>query len=71
MRIHWRITQELVVFFQQYGFVQLIQEPTTNQGSLLDHIYYNNTSAVAVTEVCDTYYSDHNLVNVALRKDNL
>ena len=58
-------------FFLQYGFIQLIQEPTINQGSLLDHIYYNNTTKIAVTEVCDTYYSDHDLVNVVIRKDDL
>ena len=31
-------------FFQQNGFKQLIHQPTTNQGSLLDHIYFNGTS---------------------------
>ena len=58
-------------FFQQYAFIHLVQEPTTNQGSQIDHIYYNNTTKIAVTEVCDTYYSDHDLVNIAIRKDDL
>ena len=31
-------------FFQQNGFKQLIHQPTTNQGSLLNHIYFNGTS---------------------------
>ncbi|MCG8623923.1 MAG: endonuclease/exonuclease/phosphatase family protein [Proteobacteria bacterium] len=57
-------------FFQQHGFKQLIHQPTTNQGSLLDHIYFNETSTTK-TEVCDTYYSDHDSTLLAIAKDNL
>ena len=53
-------------FFQQHGFKQLIIDPTTNQGSLLDHIYFNATSTTQ-TEVCDTYYSDHDSTLLAIR----
>ena len=56
--------------FQQHGFKQLIHQPTTNQGSLLDHIYINANST-AETEVCDTYYSDHDSTLLAIRKDSL
>ena len=45
-------------YFKQHGHKQLIHQPTTDQGSLLDHIYFNGTSMTR-TEVCDTYYSDH------------
>ena len=31
-------------YFQQHGYKQLIHQPTTDQGSLLDHIYFNGTS---------------------------
>ena len=55
--------------FQQHGFKQLIIDPTTNQGSLLDHIYFNATSTTQ-TEVCDTYYSDHDSKLLAIRKDS-
>ena len=44
------------------GFTQLVQQPTTNQGSVLDHAYYNMNSNGIIVEVCDTYYSDHNTV---------
>ena len=56
-------------FFQKYGFKQLIHQPTTDQGSLLDHIYFNGTSTTKA-EVCDTYYSDHDATLLAIKKDN-
>ena len=56
-------------FFQQHGFKQLIYQPTTNQGSLLDHIYFNATSTTQ-TEVCDTYYSDHDSTLLAITNDS-
>ena len=56
-------------FFQQNGFKQLIHQPTTNQGSLLDHIYFNGTSTTR-TEVCDTYYSDHDSMLLAITNDS-
>ena len=56
-------------FFQQYQFKQLICHPTTNQGSLLDHIYFNGTSTTT-TEVFDTYYSDHDTTFLAIAKHN-
>ena len=55
-------------FFQQHRFKQLIHHPTTNQGSLLDHIYFNATSTTQ-TEVCDTYYSDHDSTLLAITND--
>ena len=57
-------------FLQQYGFHQLIKKPTTDQASLLDHMYYNDTSTTTVAEVCDTYYSDHDCTFLAIRKDS-
>ena len=55
-------------FFQQYQFKQLIHQPTTNQGSLLDHIYFNGSS-ITKTEVYDTYYSDHDTTFLAIAKN--
>ena len=54
---------------QQHGFQQLVQHPTTNQASLLDHIYFNSTS-ITRTEVCDTYYSDHDITLLAIATKN-
>ena len=55
-------------FFQQYQFKQLIQQPTTDQGSLLDHIYFNGSSTTK-TEVYNTYYSDHDVTFLAVAKN--
>jgi ATP-dependent DNA helicase PIF1 len=38
---------------------QLVQVPTTDSGSLLDHIYYNGATDGTFVDVVDTYYSDH------------
>ena len=51
--------------FEKNGFNQLIDQPTTDQGSLLDHVYFNGVSLIQ-TEVCDTYYSDHDCTIIAI-----
>ena len=51
--------------FEHNGFNQLIDKPTTDQGSLLDHVYFNGVSPIQ-TEVCDTYYSDHDCTIFAI-----
>ena len=56
------------IYFKQHGYKQLIHQPTTDQGSLLDHIYFNGT-LMTRTEVCDTYYFDHASTMLAVRKD--
>jgi endonuclease/exonuclease/phosphatase family metal-dependent hydrolase len=48
------------------GFSQLIKVPTTDSGSLLDHIYYNTASQDAHIDVVDTYYSDHDAAYIFL-----
>ena len=52
-------------WFETNGFNQLIDQPTTDQGSLLDHVYFNGVSPIQ-TEVCDTYYSDHDCTIIAI-----
>ena len=32
--------------FESNGFNQLIDQPTTDQGSLLDHVYFNGVSPI-------------------------
>ena len=48
------------------GFSQLVSQPTTDSGSLLDYIYLNrrghNETNEVITDVRDTYYSDHDAV---------
>ena len=46
------------------GLKQKIQKVTTNQGSLLDHIY--TTEEDGKSEVVFTYYSDHNMTRITI-----
>ena len=47
-------------------FHQLVHLPTTDSGSLLDHIYYNGNIADAFVDITDTYYSDHDATYLSL-----
>ena len=58
-------TTKLCSWFESNGFKQLIDHPTTDQGSLLDHVYFNGPLPIQ-TEVCDTYYSDHDCTIIAI-----
>ena len=58
-------TTKIRTCFESNGFNQLIDQPTTDQGSLLDHVYFKGVSTIQ-TEVCDTYYSDHDCTIIAL-----
>ena len=48
------------------GYKQHVQKPTTDYGSILDHVYTKGQQNVA-TEVMDTYYSDHDTVSISLK----
>ena len=58
-------TTKISSWFEWNGFNQLIDQPTTDQGSLLDHVYFNGVSSIQ-TEVCDTYCSDHDCTIIAI-----
>ena len=58
-------TTKISSCFEKNGFNQLIDQPTTDQGSLLDHVYFKRVSLIQ-TEVCDTYYSDHDCTIIAI-----
>ena len=55
----------IINLMQQHGFEQCVTKPTTDQGTLLDHVYVNRPGKVHI-DVVDTYYSDHDLVCVCL-----
>ena len=54
----------LLSLMSNFNFTQLVQSPTTAQGTLIDHVYYRNPtlSSYTIVEVQDTYYSDHDTV---------
>ena len=51
----------IMSFMSSHGYTQLVNSPTTNRGTLIDHVYFN-TSLPSNTIVQDTYYSDHDSV---------
>ncbi|XP_078578075.1 uncharacterized protein LOC144862999 isoform X1 [Branchiostoma floridae x Branchiostoma japonicum] len=55
----------ILTVMNQFGFKQQVQTPTTDQGSLLDHVYINSNCSAQVN-VVDTYYSDHDMVCISL-----
>ena len=60
-------TSTLLQLMSTRGFHQLVQLPTTDSGSLLDHIYYNGTTEDTFVDVIDSYYFDHDTTYLSLR----
>ena len=52
------------------GFCQLIKQPTSDKGSLIDHIYVNNlmNSKKVDVEQTPVYYSDHDVITLYISK---
>ena len=49
----------LVRFMCGHGYKQYVSRPTTDNGSIIDHIYFNRDDDNAIIDVHDVYYSDH------------
>ena len=47
--------------FFRIGFKQHVSKPTTDYGSILDHVYSRRINDIVV-DIADTYYSDHDRV---------
>ena len=52
----------LVRFMCKHGYKQYVSQPTTDNGSIIDHIYFNRVDEHAIIDVRDVYYSDHDAV---------
>ncbi|CAG2199123.1 unnamed protein product [Mytilus edulis] len=52
-------------FMASFGFEQLVQEATTEGGTLIDHVYIKSCVKVQVS-VIPTYYSYHDAISVIL-----
>ena len=52
----------IVSLMSNYGYTQLVMNPTTSKGTLIDHVYYNRPTNDIIVQVHDTYYSDHDTV---------
>ena len=58
-------SDKLTTIMSKFGFKQYITNPTTDYGSLLDHLYIRNMF-VMNTDVHDCYYSYHDEIYVEL-----
>ena len=61
-----KLDSRLLSFMTSKGYVQLVQSPTTANGTLIDHVYCSNVPGNTIVEVQDTYYSDHDTVYCSL-----
>ena len=52
----------LLTLMSQYKYSQLVHTPTTDKGTLIDHVYCNIPPQFIKIQVTDTYYSDHDTV---------
>ena len=52
----------VVSLMSNNGYTQLVRSPTTDNGTLIDHVYYNRPSSDIIVQVHDTYYSDHDSI---------
>ncbi|XP_078582369.1 uncharacterized protein LOC144865469 isoform X1 [Branchiostoma floridae x Branchiostoma japonicum] len=56
----------ILSFLMQNGFKQLIESPTTERCTLIDHVYISQLSAVVKHGVIQTFYSYHDAVYCTL-----
>ena len=52
----------ILTLMSNHGYTQLVTNPTTANGTLIDHIYYNRPTTDIIVQVHDAYYSDHDTV---------
>lgn len=56
---------QLLRWMLENGFHQIVRTPTTDRGTLIDHVYYSGPFDILV-EIQDTYYSDHDVVFLSI-----
>ena len=53
----------LLQFMRSHGFSQLVTQPTTDNGTLIDHLYVRNIAPLCTNlKIHDVYYSDHDCI---------
>jgi len=53
-------SNSLCSFMSDHGFVQLVEKPTSENGTLIDHVYVKNINNFSVhTSVVPVYFSTH------------
>ena len=57
---------KIITLMKEFGFVQQVKVPTTDYGSLFDHVYLNREVCIQIN-VIDTYFSDHDKIFISLK----
>ncbi|XP_059198565.1 uncharacterized protein LOC131978809 [Centropristis striata] len=52
-------SSSIAKFMTNKGFVQIVKQPTTENGTLIDHVYVRTTHYDVESLVLSTYFSDH------------
>ena len=55
-------TLRLLNFMSANGYSQIVNTPTTDRDTLIDHVYCSHELDNTVIEVSDCYYSDHDIM---------
>ena len=48
--------------FRLQGFKQMVNKPTHDSGTIIDHVYVSHTLNTIQTDVTDCYYSNHDYI---------
>ncbi|XP_071153638.1 uncharacterized protein [Mytilus edulis] len=56
------------MFMKQFGFMQILHNPTTNGDTLIDHVYVRGKLQISLDTI-QTYYSYHNMVLLQIPVD--
>jgi len=49
-------------FMTAKGYIQVVSQPTTGKGTLIDHVYIKTTQYDTQTIVLPAYFSDHDAI---------
>ena len=56
----------LTSLMSHHRYSQLVHAPTTDNGTLIDHVYYNRQCEHSKVQTVHTYFSDHDIVCCSL-----
>ena len=70
--VNWLVEMERQslynVMLRDNGYRQLIDNPTTDNNTVIDHIYTNIVNVETVSDNLETYFSDHKAIWIACKK---